>query len=83
MSAERDFAYLCTTAIGGWGILIGGLVAQVIGVLFAGWALFSSTPAFGWSGLLLVALGMLCLYFGAGSLRGQRLDGVDARNAGS
>jgi len=25
MSAERDFAYLDTTAIGGWGILIGGL----------------------------------------------------------
>jgi len=55
----------------------------VIGVLFAGWALFFSTPAVGWSGLLVVALGMLCLYFGAGSLRGQRLDGVDARNPGS
>jgi hypothetical protein len=74
MTTEGDFPYLYKSAFGAWSILFGGVLSARLGVLFGEWSLYYGESSFGWAGLLMAVFGLICLYFGVGSLRGQRRD---------
>ncbi|TFD52245.1 hypothetical protein E3T55_06460 [Cryobacterium frigoriphilum] len=74
MSTEGNIPYLYKSAFGAWFVLIGGGGATLLGLYFIVGGVVYSEPSFGWSGLVLAVFGILCLYLGGGSLRGQRRD---------
>lgn len=83
MSTEGNIPYLYKSAFGAWFIVLGGVLCTLLGLFFVGAFLFSSEASFGWAGLLVLGFGIVCLYLGGGSLRGQRRDVLNGFRAKS